>query len=590
MSELRHLLDKLRQLNEVETEEPKTAPQDPAGISLDDFANTDRRGLANDPQYRAAIRELQGFLSTTLGLPVSRQNNDPDEKYGPLTTASVKKYQSAVGNITADGDAGPETITSIRRFKDMVERIRSLTAKLNPLTDGLSLKDQLSLLESKLTEDRAEDIEALRVEVEKLERFVRNLPESASRFEQLLTAARAAMNSSATTRTVDGRRETDPNAQAEPAAVTLEPINVRDGSDLNADSVLTQEIVDGLSEADIERLAQANLEIAVRVANRLRENFNFRSTIASALYETFITEARLTPEQAQDLQKAARNLTLLRPRIPQGSLRTRVLNVLAEIPETFTSDQDINPADFEIPDYSPEGPQGTGSTTRGINPTDNSSETVYDSNSDLKLIVPEEGEYRDNELSVYNEYNMLIDDERYSDALDMIENDERFNPAELQNDNYMTELRRRVNASDTSTTAEPEPEGGATATPTDGAEEPGAVAAQAGEPTTNNDDGPEDTTDTIDTSEYETRSTAEKAQRLRGAMGIINVDDDEVNEIIASVETREEFVAMDNIYKRLTDESFVDQLRDARTYDSEPLEAAIERLNLTRQYPLEDEN
>ena len=73
-------------------------------------------------------------------------------------------------------------------------------------------------------------------------------------------------------------------------------------------------------------------------------------------------------------------------------------------------------------------------------------------------------------------------------------------------------------------------------------------------------------------------------------MGIINVDDDEVNEIIASVETREEFVAMDNIYKRLTDESFVDQLRDARTYDSEPLEAAIERLNLTRQYPLEDEN
>jgi len=589
MSELRHLLDKLRQINEVESQEPQTSQQGPADMSLDDFANTDRRGLANDPQYRAAIRELQEFLSTTLGLPVSNQNNDPDEKYGPLTTASVRKYQSAVGNITADGDAGPETIASIRRFKDMIERIRTLTARLNPLTDGLSLKDQLSLLESKLTEDRAEDIEALRVEVEKLERFVRNLPESASRFEQLLTAARAAMNSSATTRTVDGRRETDPNAQAEPAAVTLEPINVRDGSDLNADSVLTQEIVDGLSEADIERLAQANLEIAVRVANRLRENFNFRSTIASALYETFITEARLTPEQAQDLQKAARNLTLLRPRIPQGSLRTRVLNVLAEIPETFTSDQDINPADFEIPDYSPEGPQGAGSTTRGINPTDNSSETVYDSNSDLKLIVPEEGEISTNQLSVYNEYNMLIDNERYSDALDMIENDERFNPAELQNDNYMTELRRRVNASGTSATTEPAAEPAAAAT-TEPAAEPAAAATTepAAEPAAA--PAPEDTTDTIDTSEYENRSTAEKAQRLRGAMGIINVDDDEVNEIIASVETREEFVAMDNIYKRLTDESFVDQLRDARTYDSEPLEAAIERLNLTRQYPLEDEN
>ena len=56
----------------------------------------------------------------------------------------------------------------------------------------------------------------------------------------------------------------------------------------------------------------------------------------------------------------------------------------------------------------------------------------------------------------------------------------------------MTELRRRVNASDTSTT-EPEPQG--TGSTTRGI----------------NPTEPEDTTDTTDTSEYESRLTVEKA-------------------------------------------------------------------------------
>ena len=68
------------------------------GNPLADFAKSGKGGLANDPDEKLAIDELQKYL----GIPV-------DGKYGPSTKDAVRKYQEKNG-LKVDGDAGPATI------------------------------------------------------------------------------------------------------------------------------------------------------------------------------------------------------------------------------------------------------------------------------------------------------------------------------------------------------------------------------------------------------------------------------------------------------------------------------------------------
>jgi len=67
--------------------------------NLEDFMWQTEFGLANNPEAKEAIKELQ----TLLNIPV-------DGIYGPATIQAVKAYQTKHG-LTADGDAGSQTIS-----------------------------------------------------------------------------------------------------------------------------------------------------------------------------------------------------------------------------------------------------------------------------------------------------------------------------------------------------------------------------------------------------------------------------------------------------------------------------------------------
>ena len=71
---------------------------DPELPALGTFADSGKRGLANDPDETDAIDELQAFLR------IPRTG-----VYDEATVAAVRAYQEANG-LTVDGDAGPETI------------------------------------------------------------------------------------------------------------------------------------------------------------------------------------------------------------------------------------------------------------------------------------------------------------------------------------------------------------------------------------------------------------------------------------------------------------------------------------------------
>ena len=96
--------------------EPKAEPaREPSG-SLDAFSKAGQGGLANNPEETEAIKELQTELQA-LGF-------DPkgiDGKYGPGTVAAVKAFQKDKG-LTADGDAGPDTIAAILRAEPEAEK------------------------------------------------------------------------------------------------------------------------------------------------------------------------------------------------------------------------------------------------------------------------------------------------------------------------------------------------------------------------------------------------------------------------------------------------------------------------------------
>jgi peptidoglycan hydrolase-like protein with peptidoglycan-binding domain len=77
--------------------------------SLQQFAQSDQRGIANNPEQRTAITQLQQRL-IDLGYDLGPMG--ADGIYGQRTASAIRAYQEANG-LTVDGDAGPETINHI---------------------------------------------------------------------------------------------------------------------------------------------------------------------------------------------------------------------------------------------------------------------------------------------------------------------------------------------------------------------------------------------------------------------------------------------------------------------------------------------
>ena len=133
------------------------------------FADSNKRGIANNPEEEEAILEIQTFLSDTLGLDVGR--NGPDKIYGPRTVEAVKILQQAINkigdnNIKVDGDAGPMTISGMLAINQDFEKIAELTAALeNNISDSfvkIIYKSKIAqLLEQTLVEDTRSELENL---------------------------------------------------------------------------------------------------------------------------------------------------------------------------------------------------------------------------------------------------------------------------------------------------------------------------------------------------------------------------------------------------------------------------------------------
>ena len=77
--------------------------------ALQQFAQSDERGIANNPEQRTAIRQLQQKL---IDLDYDLGPMGADGIYGRRTREAIRAYQQA-NNLTVDGDAGPETIGHI---------------------------------------------------------------------------------------------------------------------------------------------------------------------------------------------------------------------------------------------------------------------------------------------------------------------------------------------------------------------------------------------------------------------------------------------------------------------------------------------
>ena len=99
----------------------------PNGMSLADFAKSDKGGLKNDTNETRAITELQEFLKT-MGWDIGT-----DGRYGPQTTGAVKEFQQLVA-ITDDGDAGPQTIEKILVWGKLPD-VKTWAAQLKELND-----------------------------------------------------------------------------------------------------------------------------------------------------------------------------------------------------------------------------------------------------------------------------------------------------------------------------------------------------------------------------------------------------------------------------------------------------------------------
>lgn len=142
--------------------------------TLDDFANSDLGGLMNDKDQIPAIRELQTFLTTDLGL----DTGTVDGAYGPKTTEAVKKFQSAITGVTVDGNVGPETIAKIKEVKADIAKIKEILATLSesiiPFKSAISQLLEQQLHEADLTDEQREVLERL---LGKYENFRKVFPE-----------------------------------------------------------------------------------------------------------------------------------------------------------------------------------------------------------------------------------------------------------------------------------------------------------------------------------------------------------------------------------------------------------------------------
>lgn len=129
--------------------------------TLDDFANSDLGGLMNDKEQVPAIRELQTFLTTDLGL----DTGTVDGAYGPKTTEAVRQFQSAITGVTVDGNVGPETIAKIKEVKADIAKIEEILATLSesiiPFKSAISQLLEQQLHEAELTDEQREVLERL---------------------------------------------------------------------------------------------------------------------------------------------------------------------------------------------------------------------------------------------------------------------------------------------------------------------------------------------------------------------------------------------------------------------------------------------
>lgn len=143
--------------------------------TLDDFANSDLGGLMNDKDQIPAIRELQTFLTTDLGL----DTGTVDGAYGPKTKQAVEKFQSAITGIAVDGNVGPETIAKIKEVKADVEQLRELIQviladSIIPFKSAIAKMLEARIDEAELTDFQKELLQQL---ITKYENFREVFPD-----------------------------------------------------------------------------------------------------------------------------------------------------------------------------------------------------------------------------------------------------------------------------------------------------------------------------------------------------------------------------------------------------------------------------
>ena len=212
--------------------EPETIARttlNPGAGSLEAFARSGAGGLRNEQYEEAAITELQEFL-VSLG----EDTGGIDGKYGPRTTAAVRRFQEAVTGIAVDGDAGPETIGKIQEIQNDLREMERLLQRLEESITDISkfgyYKSTLmnTLLEAELS---TEELNRLRQLQSKYESFVQEFPEfETDLFQQVNTAiqtnGQSSLSNDEITRTANAAIDSaeEPAAQEpEPAAQEPEP-------------------------------------------------------------------------------------------------------------------------------------------------------------------------------------------------------------------------------------------------------------------------------------------------------------------------------------------------------------------------------
>jgi len=129
--------------------------------TLDDFANSNLGGLQNDKEQVPAIRELQTFLTTDLGL----DTGTVDGAYGPKTTEAVRQFQSAITGVAVDGNVGPETIAKIKEVKADIEQLQGIIDSLNesiiPFKSAISKMLEARIDEAEPTDMQKEQIQQI---------------------------------------------------------------------------------------------------------------------------------------------------------------------------------------------------------------------------------------------------------------------------------------------------------------------------------------------------------------------------------------------------------------------------------------------